>query len=140
MVALQLGEAQVIVTRERTLVMVGGVFFLASYAPMSIRPPTISGRGKPRWSVAGPEEFLLLPLSMAKLSQSSACVKVGPPLSCSGPRLTSVALLNQSLAGSKGPFGRKRTFSATFVVPIRLKPPVAIMPDGSLKKSNVPVF
>src|SRR5437667_12106670 len=41
----QLGEAQVSVTRSRQLVMVGLLFFAASYAPTSIRPPTLSGRG-----------------------------------------------------------------------------------------------
>src|SRR5204862_1228010 len=103
-VASQLGEAQSMVIGAGQP-MVGGVLLLASYAPMSIRPPTLSGRGKPRWSVDGSTGYVLSPLSMAPLSQSSACVKVGPPLSCSGPRWTlAAATFNRSL-GSNDPFG-----------------------------------
>jgi len=65
-----------------------------SKAPMSVpSPPGAFGIGEsskvrakpvPRWSVVRP---LLVPLSMAGLPQSNAMVSVGPPLSCSSPRL-----------------------------------------------------
>ena len=50
---------------------------LPSKAPMSQRAPT--GRGTPRWSVAG--QSTLFAASMAGLSSSNAIVFVGPPLS-----------------------------------------------------------
>src|SRR5207249_8861195 len=66
-----------------------GAVLPASYAPMSIIPPTI--RANPRWSVAGAS--VLSPASMAGLPQSSAWVKVGPPLFWSGPNLRAAALM-----------------------------------------------
>src|SRR6266540_3660909 len=78
-------EPQLKVTGAGQL-MVGAVL-LYSYAPMSIALPTT--RAKPRWSVAGAS--VLSPALMAGLPQSSACVKVGPPLFCSAPSLTAAA-------------------------------------------------
>src|SRR5439155_18760473 len=59
-----------------------------SYAPISQvaipSPLPSSGRGKPRWSVAGGGQSSP-PASIAGLPGNSAWVGVGPPLSCSGP-------------------------------------------------------
>ena len=52
----------------------------------------------PRWSVGG--HLALSAASMAGLLQSSACVQVGPPLSCNGPKKGSVFGIDP-LAGLK---------------------------------------
>src|SRR4249919_437832 len=53
-----------------------------SNAPMSAWLPFTRGKPGPRWSVSSPPT--LLPRSIAGLSESSARVGVGPPLSASG--------------------------------------------------------
>ena len=69
---------------------------------------------------------------MAGLPQSNAWVKVGPPLSCSGPSFSTAAvMLNRSL----GPGAIE-----TLVEPIRLNPPDWIAADASLKRSTIAVF
>ena len=50
-------------------------------------PSPSTGRGAPRWSVAG--QAALSPASMAGLPASSAWVQVPPPLSASAPSLGS---------------------------------------------------
>jgi hypothetical protein len=56
-----------------------------SNEPMSIRPLTNRAKPGPRWSKKGGGEKFGSPASMAGLPGNSACVNVGPPLSCNGP-------------------------------------------------------
>ncbi|MDP6452400.1 MAG: hypothetical protein QF898_03735, partial [SAR202 cluster bacterium] len=58
----------------------GGCSGIRSNAPMSLAEPC--GRATPRWSVFG--AVLSSPASIAGLPDFSACVSVGPPLSCKG--------------------------------------------------------
>src|SRR5437870_471184 len=78
----------VVVMEEAALVVVTGAVAPSSYAPISHvampSPLPSSGRGKPRWSVAGGGQSFP-PASIAGLPGKSAWVGVGPPLSCSGP-------------------------------------------------------
>src|SRR5438128_423719 len=72
---------------------------------MSIVPPTM--RGKPRWSVSGAS--VLSPALIAGLPQSKAWVKVGPPLSCSGPSLSIATVrLHSALRPGGTPGSRSR--------------------------------
>ena len=63
-----------------------------SNEPMSIRPPLTRSKPGPRWSKKGGGAKLGSPASMAGLPGKRACVKVGPPLSCSGPSIGSVLI------------------------------------------------
>ena len=58
-----------------------------SNEPMSMRPLTTRSKPGPRWSKEGGGAKFGSPASMAGLPGKSACVKVGPPLSCSGPSI-----------------------------------------------------
>jgi hypothetical protein len=58
-----------------------------SNEPMSMRPLTTRGKPGPRWSKLGGGAKAGSPASMAGLPGKSACVKVGPPLSCRGPSI-----------------------------------------------------
>src|SRR5436190_16703863 len=69
---------------------------------------------------------------MAGLPHKSACVKVGPPLSCSGPSFSSAPV---RLNWSSGP-GKIRTF----VLPIKLKPPETTVSDSSVNRSKLAVL
>jgi len=68
-------------------VPVGGGVSRTSTAPMSQNPlsPASSGRGRPRWSVVT-AQLAEATASTAGLPGNGAMVKVGPPLSCSGPK------------------------------------------------------
>src|SRR5581483_2216873 len=63
-----------------------------SNAPIShtalLSPSPSTGRGAPRWSVAG--QYVVLPASIAGLLDKSAWVSVSPPLFCSAPNCGSV--------------------------------------------------
>src|SRR6185436_4516876 len=103
---------------QPTLTEVGqvtiGAELASSKLPVSITPLTTLG--KPRWSVGGAS--VLSPASIAGLPQSKAWVKVGPPLSWSGPILRVAALrLNWSLVPAA---------IRLLVEPKRLKPPESI--------------
>ena len=63
-----------------------------SNEPMSIRLPLTRSKPGPRWSKKGGGAKLGSPASMAGLPGKRACVKVGPPLSCSGPSIGSVLI------------------------------------------------
>src|SRR6266403_1038500 len=63
-----------------------------SNEPMSIRLPLTRANPGPRWSKEGGGAKLGSPASMAGLPGKRACVKVGPPLSCSGPSIGSVLI------------------------------------------------
>ena len=63
-----------------------------SNEPMSIRLPLTRSKPGPRWSKEGGGAKLGSPASMAGLPGKRACVKVGPPLSCSGPSIGSVLI------------------------------------------------
>src|SRR3954470_22411325 len=54
--------------------------------------PPAGGRSPPRWSSDGPASFD--PPSIAGDPSRSACVRVGPPLSASGPSFGSVLVLS----------------------------------------------
>lgn len=56
-----------------------------SKAPTSMRPSTTRSKPEPRWSKKGGGVKAGSPASRAGLPGNTACVKVGPPLSCSGP-------------------------------------------------------
>ena len=84
-------------------VTVGAAFGAASNAPMSAAAPATRRNPVPRWSVARARAFD--PLSIAGLPLPRAWVKVGPPLSASGPS-----------SGS---------------TPVRLLPPVSVAPLAS---------
>ena len=56
-----------------------------SKEPISMRPFTTRANPGPRWSWKGGGVKFGSPASMAGLSGNSACVNVGPPLSCNGP-------------------------------------------------------
>ena len=56
-----------------------------SNEPLSIRPFTTRLNPRPRWSKKGGGVKFGSPASIAGLLGNSACVKVGPPLSCKGP-------------------------------------------------------
>jgi hypothetical protein len=71
---------------------VGVPLSCTSNEPMSIRPLTTRSKPAPRWSKLGGGVKLGSPASMAGLPGKSACVKVGPPLSCSGPSIGSVLI------------------------------------------------
>jgi hypothetical protein len=107
------GESQ-LTERGKGQVMTGGVL-LNSYAPMSMMPPTI--RANPRWSVGGATR--LSPALIAGLPQSSACVKVGPPLFCNGPSFkVEVVRLNWSPGPGKiGPFVVPNTLNPDSISP-----------------------
>ena len=62
-----------------------------SNEPLSIRPFTTRLNPGPRWSKKGGGMKFGSPASIAGLLGNSACVKVGPPLSCKG--LSSGAVL-----------------------------------------------
>jgi hypothetical protein len=61
-----------------------------SNEPMSIRPFTRRSNPGPRWSKKGGGVKFGSPASIAGLPRNSACVNVGPPLSCNGPSIGSV--------------------------------------------------
>ena len=63
-----------------------------SNEPMSIPLPLTRANPGPRWSKKGGGAKLGSPASMAGLPGKRACVKVGPPLSCSGPSIGSVLI------------------------------------------------
>jgi hypothetical protein len=63
-----------------------------SNEPMSMRPLTTRSKPGPRWSKLGGGTNAGSPASMAGLPGKSACVKVGPPLSCRGPSTGSVLI------------------------------------------------
>ena len=63
-----------------------------SNEPLSIRPFTTRLNPGPRWSNKGGGVKFGSPASIAGLLGNSACVKVGPPLSCKGPRSGSVLI------------------------------------------------
>ena len=63
-----------------------------SNEPMSMRPLTTRSKPGPRWSKKGGGVKFGSPASMAGLPGNNACVKVGPPLSCSGPSIGSVLI------------------------------------------------
>jgi hypothetical protein len=63
-----------------------------SNEPMSMRPLTTRSKPGPRWSKSGGGVKAGSPASMAGLPGKSACVKVAPPLSCSGPSIGSVLI------------------------------------------------
>jgi hypothetical protein len=63
-----------------------------SNEPMSIPLPLTRSNPGPRWSKKGGGTKLGSPASMAGLPGKRACVKVGPPLSCSGPSIGSVLI------------------------------------------------
>jgi len=63
-----------------------------SNEPMSIPLPLTRSKPGPRWSKKGGGTKLGSPASMAGLPGKRACVKVGPPLSCSGPSIGSVLI------------------------------------------------
>ena len=56
-----------------------------SNEPLSIRPFTTRLKPGPRWSKKGGGVKFGSPASIAGLLGNSACVNVGPPLSCKGP-------------------------------------------------------
>ena len=56
-----------------------------SNEPASMRPLRTRQKLGPRWSKKGGGAKFGSPASMAGLSGNSACVNVGPPLSCNGP-------------------------------------------------------
>ena len=63
-----------------------------SNEPLSMRPFTTRLKPGPRWSKKGGGVKFGSPASMAGLPGNSACVKVGPPLSCNGPSSGSVLI------------------------------------------------
>ena len=63
-----------------------------SNEPLSIRPFTTRLNPSPRWSKKGGGVKFGSPASIAGLLGKRACVKVGPPLSCKGPRSGSVLI------------------------------------------------
>jgi hypothetical protein len=73
-------------------VVVAGEAGFSSYAPLSHRaeplesPSITRGKPAPRWSVVRAPGQLPPPTSIAGLPGDAACVRVGPPLSCSGVR------------------------------------------------------
>ena len=69
-----------------------GVGPCTSKEPLSMRPFTTRSNPGPRWSKNGGGVKFGLPASIAGLPGNSACVKVGPPLSCNGPSIGSVLI------------------------------------------------
>src|SRR6266704_4442716 len=69
-----------------------GVGPWTSNEPLSIRPFTTRLNPGPRWSKKGGGVKFGAPASIAGLPGNSACVKVGPPLSCNGPSSGSVLI------------------------------------------------
>jgi hypothetical protein len=69
-----------------------GVGPCTSKEPLSIRSFTTRSKPGPRWSKKGGGVKFGSPESTAGLPGNSAWVKVGPPLSCSGPSIGSVLI------------------------------------------------
>src|SRR6266481_5848654 len=61
-----------------------------SNEPISMRPFLTRKKPEPRWSKKGGGVKAGSPALTAGLPGNSACVKVGPPLSCNGPSIGSV--------------------------------------------------
>ena len=86
------GEAVPVAVAVAVGVGVGVPPTCTSNEPMSIPLPLTRSKPGPRWSKKGGGTKLGSPASMAGLPGKRACVKVGPPLSCSGPSIGSVLI------------------------------------------------
>lgn len=99
---------------------VGVPLLCTSNAPTSIRPFTTRSKPGPRWSNRGGGVKLGLPALVAGLPGKSACVKVGPPLFCSGP---SIGLVK---SWSPGPVKKPAASSLLILYPsdVTVPPPL----------------